>query len=200
MPRHPFLAATLLLAACLRPVSDEVLRAPSVSPRDPAPLAARLGPGDLFEVRVFQEPELTGIYRVGPGGRIDFPFCGEVEVAGATTPDLARRLRDCLSAGYLRDPQVSVTARESVSKKVVVHGHVQKPGAFNFDDDMTIVQAIVAAGGFTPFAAQNRTVVLRSGPGGDQRFEVPVQEIGLGKASPFYLRPGDVVFVPESWK
>jgi polysaccharide export outer membrane protein len=181
-------------------VVDQLLATATTSPRDPAPLADRLGAGDLFEVRVLQEPELSGIFRVGPEGRVDFPFCGPVEVGGRTAPEIAAVLRGCLSDGYVRDPQVVVTARESQSKKVVVYGHVQKPGAFVFEDDMTVVQAVVAAGGFSPFAAQNRTVVIRSSAAGEQRFEVPVQDIGLGRAPAFYLRPGDVVFVPESWK
>jgi polysaccharide export outer membrane protein len=181
-------------------VADQLLLAPPLSPRDPAPLADRLGPGDLFEVRVLQESDLSGLFRVGPEGRVDFPFCGPVEAGGRTAPEVADLLRRCLSDGWVRDPQVVVTARESQSKKVVVYGHVQKPGAFLFEDDMTVVQAVAAAGGFTSFAAQNRTMVLRTTPAGDQRFEVPVQEIGLGRAPAFYLRPGDVVFVPESWK
>jgi protein involved in polysaccharide export with SLBB domain len=201
MMRASLLLSLMALSnGCARTVADQIVLPPSQSPRDPAPLADRLGAGDLFEVRVLLEADLSGLFRVGPEGRVDFPFCGPVEVAGRTAPEVAELLRRCLSDGWVRDPQVVVTARESQSKKVVVYGHVQKPGAFVFEDDMTVVQAIAAAGGFTPFAAQDRTIVIRASPQEDKRFEVPVQAIGLGRAPSFYLRPGDVVFVPESWK
>jgi protein involved in polysaccharide export with SLBB domain len=169
------------------------------SPPDPAPLAARLGSGDLFEVRVFQEPDLSGAFRVGPDGTIDFPFCGRLEVAGKTTSEIALRLTECLRAEALKNPQVTVIARDQTSKKVVVFGHVQKPGSYPYEENMSVLQAIVAAGGFSQFADQNQTSVRRTVDGKDERFRVPVQDIGLGKAPNFYLRPGDTLFVPESW-
>lgn len=193
------LAAACLVGGCPRPRVDATAEAKTLSPADPTVSADKLGVGDLFEVRVYQEQDLTGAYRVGPDGTIDFPFCGRLDVTGQTTSELATRLTKCLNAGYFRNPQVTVTAREFNSKKVLVYGHVLKPGSFGFEDQMTILQAIVLGGGFAQFAAQNQTSVLRTAGGVDERFRVPVQDIGLGRAPNFYLRPGDVVFVPESW-
>jgi protein involved in polysaccharide export with SLBB domain len=155
--------------------------------------------GDVFEVRVFQEAELSGVYRVGPEGTIDFPLCGRLEVRGQTSAEVATRLRTCLAEGYLRNPQVTVVTREYNSKKVFVFGQVQRPGTFPFEENMTVIQAITVSGGFTQFAGQNKTRVTRTTEQGEERFEVPVQDIGVGKAPNFYLRPGDIVFVPESW-
>src|SRR5260370_16570149 len=96
----------------------------------PSEIAARgntLGTGDLLEIRVFQEQDLSGAYRISPEGTIDFPLCGKVEMAGQTATLAADALRACLGNGYLKNPQVSVLIREATSNKLFVFGHLQKP-------------------------------------------------------------------------
>jgi protein involved in polysaccharide export with SLBB domain len=160
--------------------------------------ASTLGPNDLFEVRVYQEPELSGMYQVGPQGDIMFPLCKQVVVNGLTANGAAEKLRDCLAKGFLRNPQVSVLVKEFNSRKVFVFGEVQKPGTFPFEDGMSVVQALTLAGGFTKQAAQNSTSVTRHIRGQEVKLKVNVQDIALGKAANFTLEPGDIVYVPES--
>jgi protein involved in polysaccharide export with SLBB domain len=160
--------------------------------------ASTLGPNDIFEVRVYQEPELSGLYQVGPQGDIMFPLCQKVVVSGLTANGTAEKLRACLSEGYLRNPQVSVLVKEFNSRKVFVFGEVQKPGTFAFEDGMSVVQALTLAGGFTKQAAQNSTSVTRHLKGQEVKMKVNVQDIALGKAANFTLEPGDIVYVPES--
>ena len=160
--------------------------------------APTLGPGDLFEVRVFQEPELSGAYQVGPQGDIIFPLCKRVLVGGLTANGAAERLRACLADGFMRNPQVSVLVKEYNSKKVFVFGEVQKPGTFLYEDGMSVVQAITLAGGFSRNASQNSTSVTRRVNGQEVKVKVSVQDIALGKAPNFTLEPGDIVYVPES--
>ncbi len=169
----------------------------SVPPHDFA-AASTLGPGDVFEVRVYGEPELSGVYRVGPQGDIVFPLCRRVAVDGLTANATADKLRACLEDGYLRNPQVSVLIKEYNSKKVFVFGEVQKPGTFPFEDGMTVVPAVTLAGGFAKGASQNNTSVTRLVSGQEVKIRVAVQDIALGKAANVPLRPGDIVFVPES--
>ena len=102
-----------------------------------------------------------------------------------------------LADGYLKDPNVSVFVESYQSKKISVFGQVTRPGTFNYMNNMSIVEAITLAGGFTPIASKNDITVTRVEQGKSQRFTVPVQEIGEGKSSNYLLRPGDVVFVPE---
>lgn len=161
-------------------------------------VASTLGAGDLIEVRIFQEPELSGLYQVGGQGDVIFPLCRRVIVGGLTANGAAEKLRACLSEGFLRDPQVSVLVREFNSKKVFVFGEVQKPGTFAFEDGMSVVQALTLAGGFTKQAAQNSTSVTRHIKGQEVKMKVNVQDIALGKAANFTLEPGDIVYVPES--
>lgn len=195
--RTALLAALLVVAGC----------APRSRPTPPPPpsnasavdlAATSLGAGDLFEVRVFQEPELSGVYQVGPQGDIIFPLCKRVVVGGLTANGAAEKLRACLSEGFMRNPQVSVLVKEYNSKKVFVFGEVQKPGTFAFEDGMSIIQALTLAGGFTRNAAQNSTSVTRLVNGQEVKSKVNVQDIALGKAPNVTLEPGDIVYVPES--
>jgi len=158
-----------------------------------------LGPGDLVEVRVFQEADLSGAYRLSPEGTIDYPLCGKVALAGMTSSQAADALTQCLGSGYLRRPQVSVLIREYNSKKIFVFGEVQKPGTFPYDENMSVVQAITLAGGFTKVASRNSTIVTRIIDGQEKKIRVPVEDIGNGRERNFLLKPGDIVFVPESF-
>jgi polysaccharide export outer membrane protein len=161
--------------------------------------AAALGPGDVFEVRVFRELDLSGLFQVAPDGTIDFPLLGSIRVAGMTSSQVAETLRDGLSAGYLREPYVTVTVKEFLSKRVYVLGQVEKPGTFRYEDGMSVIQVITLAGGPTKAARPNSTVVTRVEQGREVRTVVPVKDISEGKARNFQMRPGDIVFVPESY-
>jgi len=192
------LAVLILVAGCVR-------RAPAPTPETGPAVAApealgasALGPGDVFEVRVYGEPELSGVYRVGPKGEIAFPLCRTVRVGGLTASETADKLHACLADGFIRNAQVTVIVKEYNSKKVFVFGEVQKPGTFVYEDGMTVIQAVTLAGGFTRTASQNGTSVTRLVDGQEMKVKVPVQDIALGKATNFVLRPGDIVFVPES--
>lgn len=187
----------LLLVACLAfggacTHAGEITR---TAPRPPH-VDATLGPGDLFDVRVFGEGDLSGQYRVGEEGTIDYPLVGRVLVAGKLPSELAQELRTRLGA-YVHEPQVSVLVREQNSKRVIVYGQVQKPGTFPFTNAMTVVQAISLAGGFTAIAARERVVISRTVEDKQQVIELNVREIADGKAPNRFLSPGDEIYVPE---
>lgn len=156
-----------------------------------------LGPGDVFEVRVFRQDDMTGTYSVSAEGTISFPLVGTIQVQGKTPAEVERALRERLADGYLRNPQVSVLVKEYKSKKISVFGEVRKPGTLTYAEGMTVVEAVAQAGGFTDMARKNAVTVTRSIGGEKTKFTVPVQDIGKGTANNFYVRPGDVVFVPR---
>jgi protein involved in polysaccharide export with SLBB domain len=191
--------ATLVVATACAHGGDTGGVPAAMAPTAPeVAVASSLGAGDVFEVRVFQEPELSGVYQVGPQGDIIFPLCKRVRVAGLDANSAAEAIRACLANGFMRDPQVSVLVKEYNSKKVFVFGEVQKPGTFPYEDGMSVVQAVTIAGGFTKTAAQNSTSVTRRVGGTETKIKVTVQDIALGKAPNFTLEPGDIVYVPES--
>ncbi len=160
--------------------------------------AATLGPGDVFDVRVYGEPDLTGSYQVSPKGEIRFPFLDDVHVEGLTPQAVAEVLSGRLREGFLREPQVTVLVKEYRSKRIYVLGQVNRPGTFPYQEQMSIVQAVTLAGGFRPVANKNFTIVTRVDNGLEQRIPVPVDKISEGLAPNFVLRPGDIVFVPET--
>lgn len=158
---------------------------------------ASVGPGDIFDVRVYNEPTLTGTYQVAANGTIAFPLVGRVKVALMTPSDIEVELTKLLADGYLRNPQVSVMVKEYRSKKVTVFGQVRAPGTFPYTENMSIVEAISRAGGFGALAKKNSVQVTRQTDGKPRKIYVAVEDIGKGKAPNFLLRPGDNVFVDE---
>ncbi len=192
-----------VLAGCPRPMAQ--LQNPTkegVSPQpNDATIATRLATGDMFDVSVYNEPELKGTFRVGATGTVDYPLCGRINVAGKTTEEVAFIIESCLKNGkMIKFPSVTVMLKEvGGSKKIVLYGLVAKPGHYPFEDGMTIIHVIALGGGFTQFAAQNSVSVTRRLPSGEsQVFKVAVGDIGTGKAPNFYMLPGDQIFVPES--
>jgi protein involved in polysaccharide export with SLBB domain len=199
--RHLFFVFALsALAGCRTPrptdmgttVSADEVRAKGGSQ------GTTLGSGDLLEVRVFQEPDLSGPFRLSPEGTVDYPLCGKVKLSGRTSSQAADSLTACLAEKYIKHPQVTVLIREYNSKKVFIFGEVQKPGTFPYDENMSIIQAVTLAGGFTRLASKNNTQVTRLIDGEEKKIRIPVDDIGRGAERNFPLQPGDIVFVPES--
>lgn len=157
-----------------------------------------LGPGDIFDIRVYDEKELTDTFKVSSDGTIEYPLLGTVTVDRLTPTEVTRLLEQLLiDGGFLKKPNVSVLVKEYSSKKVSIFGQVKQPGTFPYQEGMRLVEAISLSGGFTSMARANDTTVTRVVNGVEKQFTVPVEAIGQGKASNFILRPGDIVFVPE---
>lgn len=160
---------------------------------------ASLGVGDVLEVRVYEEKNISGLYRIEADGTFTFPLVGNVKALNLTPSALAVDLKNLLKDGYLRDPQVSVFVKEFNSKKIFVLGEVSKPGTFKYEENMSIVQAITLAGGLKQLAAEERVVLTRKINEKEEKFIIPFGSIGLGKEENILLQPGDIIFVPESW-
>jgi polysaccharide export outer membrane protein len=158
--------------------------------------AEHLNAGDVVEIKVFREPELAGVYRVGRDGTIDFPLIGKISIRDKHPDAVATDIRTRLADGYLQNPQVTVFVREQKSQKVHVLGEVTKSGSFAYEAGMTVIQAITAAGGFSQLAATNSVKVTRLAV--EAPFTVPVNDIRKGEAPNFLLQAGDIVYVPEA--
>ncbi len=161
----------------------------------------RLSANDLLDFRVFQEPELDGVIRVSGDGTAIFPLIGAVPLVGRTiteaTEMVATRYRD----GYLVYPQVSLTVRTFAQKLFTVLGQVQKPGSYDMkgSDEITLLQAIGMAGGYTKIANPGRVMVKRVEGGREELLRVDARRMARGtESAPFYIKPGDVITVAES--
>jgi polysaccharide export outer membrane protein len=182
------------------------VQSPTLPPRLPttetikkAKSAHLLGAGDIVEVRVYRENELSGLYHVSPNGTFNFPLIGTVNANQGGIHELTQEITKRLREKYIRDPQVTVLLKESRSKKIFVLGMVKKPGSFVFESEMTVVQAIALAGGFHSLASHDLVLIRETEQGNDQKFRIPFKEISQGKAPNSPLEPGDILFVPESW-
>lgn len=162
----------------------------------------KLSANDLLDFRVFQEPELDGVIRVSGDGTAIFPLIGAVPVAGRTvaaaTEEIKARYRD----GYLVYPQVNLTVRTYAQKLFTVLGQVQKPGSYDMkgSDEITLLQAIGMAGGYTKIANPGRVTVKRQQEGGGERvIKLDAKRMARGDDSAsFYVKPGDIITVAES--
>lgn len=187
------LSLSIFLAGCQTGTPGH--SGPSVS--ELLPPDESLGIDDVLEIRVYGEEGLSGEFRVSNDGTIDYPFAGRLVVAGLRSGELQGAIAKKLQDGFLKNPQVSVMVKEWNSRKVAVLGQVQKPGSVVYFPRMTVVDAIAAAGGFTPIAAKNKVTLRREGKGAVNSKTVPVADISEGRSPNIPLLPGDVLVVEE---
>jgi len=159
--------------------------------------ADRIGIDDTFEVRVYGEPELSGMFRVATDGSIDYPLAGRLQVTGLRTGEVQKLLVANLKDRYLKDPQVVVTIKDRNSQKISVLGQVSRPGQVSYYPNMTIVDAIASAGGFTGIAAKNSVNLRREVGGKIENFTYRVADISEGRSENVVVLPGDVLVVDE---
>jgi len=163
-----------------------------------------IGPEDVLDISVWDNAAVTRTVPVRPDGKISLPLLNDVQAAGLTPMQLRANLTEAL-APYIPTPAVSVIVREIHSFKVSVIGQVKTPGRYEIKDRATVLDVLALAGGLTEYAARNRIVVLRPGPGAIQipfPYDRIVPRAGSGDTSKTTGRdlvcvsPGDVIVVP----
>ena len=157
----------------------------------------RVGKDDTFDVRVYGETDLSGTFRVATDGTVDYPLAGRIAVAGLRTGEIQQLLMSKLRDKYLKDPQVVVTVKDRNSQKISVLGQVARPGQVSYYPNMTIVDAIASAGGFTGIAAKNSVNLRREAAGKIEMHVYPVADISEGRSQNVMVLPGDVLVVDE---
>lgn len=163
-----------------------------------SPQTGELGAGDVVDIRVYDEENLSGTFTVSEKGKINFPLIGRVKVGGRTCAEVERVLAAKLEDGYLRNPSAACSIKEYNSKRIYVLGEVKEPGSYPYESNLTIVEAFALAGGATNRAATNGTKLTRKVDGKEIQVRVPMQEIVEGRRENLKLLPGDVIYVPES--
>jgi len=193
------LASALIVAGCASAPALEAIEAPQFSAMEGGYL---IGVDDRVQVSVWRNPELTVTAPVRPDGKISVPIIGDVDVGGRTPSDVAEIIKGRL-ATYIREPNVVVIVTELRSHefltRVRVTGAVRAARSMPHRQGMTVLDAVLEAGGVNEFAAPNRTRLYRK-----VRDRVEVYDIELGDIltkgrldSNLSLRPGDVITVPE---
>ena len=157
----------------------------------------KIGPQDMVRVDVWKEPEITRTIPVRPDGKISLPLLNDVQASGLTAIQLSNSIHDGLTK-YLNNPQVTVTVTEINSRRVYVTGEVNRPGVIPLLPDMTVLQGLSSAGGFTQFAKLKGIYVLRNESGKQTKLPFNYREVVKGKNQEqnILLLPGDVIVVP----
>ena len=153
-------------------------------PTPPPPAASDayvVGPGDVLDVQVFGNPELTRTTTVQTSGEIALPLLGDVAVAGLTLVEVQRKLVTLLERDYLVNPQVEVKVREYQSQSVIVLGEVNDPGRKVIRGRTRLIDLLIDAGGFRPNAS-GEVVITRAGGGFEGKDTLQIQ-IGSGAMS-----------------
>lgn len=149
----------------------------------------RLGPGDKLRVTVFDEPTLTGEYEVSVAGTVALPLIASLPAVGQTPDALAQAITGRLAqGGYVINPRVAVEVLNY--RPFYILGEVGRPGEYPYVGELSLLQAIAKAGGFTARADKGTVVVRRSTWGGSRRVTVG--------DPPLLIAPGDTVLVKES--
>jgi polysaccharide export outer membrane protein len=175
MPRFGiYLSLILSVSACAgrQPlVSTDRLAVVQGSGALPAPNRADLtaadrpsliGPLDTIQVDVFGVPDLSREMQVDASGRISMPLAGTIEASGKTAGELAEAVEAALRGRYVRNPEVTVNIRSSVSQVVTIDGQVVEPGLYPVTNQMTLMRAIASAKGLSEYARADDVVILRT--------------------------------------
>lgn len=159
---------------------------------------ALIGPLDTIQVDVFNVPELSREMQVDASGGISMPLIGTIDARGKTAGELSRDIETSLRGRYVRNPQVTINIRSSVSQVVTVDGQVVEPGLYPVTNQMTLMRAVASARGMTEFARVEEVVILRTVKG--QRmaglYSIAAIRRGAYKDPPIYAN--DVIVVGDS--
>lgn len=167
--------------------------APPVSPVD----GYHIGPGDLLDIVVWKNTDLSQRLPVRPDGGISLPLLGETAVAGMTVPQLTEELRTRY-AKYIADPVLSVSVQQVGSMLIYVIGQVKAPGMFTLNSNIDVLQALAKAAGLTPFAEGDDIKIFRKQDGKTEIFPFDYDDVVRGRhlEQNIDLKRGDVIVVP----
>lgn len=153
----------------------------------------KIGPSDVLNIRVWNEPEFSGPVAVHQDGKITLPLIGDLEAGGHTPAQVEQTITKSLGK-YVVHPLVTVTVQAVESKKYYMDGRIARPGEYPLVVPTTVLEAISKAGGIQEFGNQKKIYILR----GDKRIPFNYKDVIRGKNMDqnIELKPGDHIFVP----
>jgi polysaccharide export outer membrane protein len=180
------IAIGLLVAGCY---TDFGPVAAVPEPLPPPTVTTHFEVGDRVTVTVYDEPNLTGVYDVNPGGFIEMPLIGPVHAVGHTQAQLEREIADRYSRGkFLQEPKVTVVVVEY--RPIYVFGEVIKPGSYPYRGGLNVLTAVTTAGGLTYRGSKDTVLIQRAGEQVWNRYPL---------LSSVAIMPGDLIRIPERY-
>lgn len=196
------LAACQLSAQTFAPGNNTSAATAPTTTNAPAPAGAQadylIGSEDVLQVSVWKEPDFSAAaIPVRADGKISLPLLNDVQAAGLTPQQLSRNIADKLRQ-YVAEPRVTVIVTAMNSRRAYVMGQVMRQGAVSLVSNITVLQAISAAGGLGQFANGKKIYILRTENGKQQRLAFNYNEVikGTHPEQNIFLKPGDTVVVP----
>ena len=193
---------TMMLGAGNTPAQDAGKSASKPAQPEPQSVAVpdssyRIGPQDVLRIDVWKEAEISRAVPVRPDGKISLPLLNDVQASGLTAMELANNITEGLKK-FINSPLVTVSVTEINSRRVYVTGEVSKPGAYPLLPNMTALQALTSAGGFTQFARTKNIYILRNEGGKQTKHPFNYNDVVKGKRPDdnITLQPGDTIVVP----
>jgi polysaccharide export outer membrane protein len=161
-----------------------------------------VGPGDILNIIVWRNPELSLIVPVRPDGKVSTPLVEELLAQGKTSVQIARDVEQALGK-FVRDPVVTVIVTSFIgpySEQIRVVGQAARPQFLPYKQKMTLLDVMIAVGGLTDFADGNKASILRTSEG-EKIYSVRLKDlIKLGDMSANVdVKPGDVLIIPQGW-
>lgn len=161
-----------------------------------------IGPGDMLNVFVWRNPEISVTVPVRPDGRISTPLVEDMLAVGKSPSQLARDIEKSLS-DYIRGPVVTVIVTQFVgpsTEQIRVIGQAGTPRGLPYRQSLTLLDVIIEVGGLTDFASGNKSRLIRRAGGQQQVFRVRLDDlVKKGDISAnMEMQPGDILIIPES--
>jgi polysaccharide biosynthesis/export protein len=181
--------------------SDQLLIARDMNPHQVESAIAdpnySIGAEDVLTIDVWKEPEISRTLPVRMDGKISLPLLNDLQAAGLTPTQLSSEITERLRK-ELVNPQVTVIVAQMNSQRVYILGQVTHGGIYPLEPNMTAVQALSSAGGFTPFANLKKIYVLRSENGRKEMLPLNYKEVVSGRKleRDIRLKTGDTIVVP----
>ncbi len=199
------LTGAAVLAACAGPPRGPQLPAATYVSQTEAPSEQYvIGPLDELQIFVWRNPELGATVQVRPDGRITTPLITDLPATGKTPKQLSDDIKVRL-AEYINDPIVSVIVKSfagTFAQQIRIVGATEKPASIPYRANMTLLDAMIAVGGLSQYAAGNKARLIRADreTGMQREYSVRIDDLlkrGDSQAN-VLLRPGDVIIIPES--
>ena len=190
-------AATILLVS----LCGFAVAQPAAPPSDTSKYI--IGPGDTLQISVWHNPELSTTAPVRPDGRISTPLVTDVVAAGRTSEELGHDIEARLKK-YVSDPLVTVIVSSFVgpyNQQVRIVGEATTPKALAYLAHMTVLDAMIAVGGLTPYASGNRAKLVRRVNGKEVETTLRISDLlkSGDLSANAELQPGDIIIIPQSF-
>lgn len=162
-----------------------------------------IGPGDILQIFVWRNPDLSVTVPVRPDGKISIPLVEDLTVIGRTPNQVARSVETMLS-DFVKNPLVTIIITQFggvTSQQIRIIGAAGEPKALPYQEGLSLLDVMISAGGLTEFAAGNRAKIVRKIDGRDTVIPVKLNDL-LKKgdiSANRQLMPGDILIIPESW-